>query len=336
MRKLFILFSMIALLLISINKDFSVSKASSMDGYEVSYISPVMSPIEPNSIVTINGTTLIKEGTSRNKLRIKYELYSPFRYNGTKTYSSGYASSLFNYPNQNEIPFSFTIDDHVANFAREGIKVKLGIYDTSARTYVHYIERTLYSKKVEEIDINDINGDLVINKAFNLGEEEELEIYNFSNLSHIVEIDYYHHLDISSLNFVYKGYKAFSYEEAYLTFNDEHNLYPLIKEDNNKKVISLKLIQTETEISFAFNDLYVNKATLEMSSVPREEYLKTNYFYFPKNKLNSLQGLSFDINVRGMGSYPLSFNYSFIINIDALLIGPCSLSEYCVVGGVKR
>ena len=327
---------LIPTVLISINKDFNNAEASSYNGYRVTYNSPIYDPIEPYSSLSINGIVSIKEGTHKDKLRVKYELYSIYRYEGNKAYSSGYASSLFNYSYPIDIAYSFTINDNVADFARSGILVKLGIYDTVNRSYIHYIERTLYSKKNNVIDINELSGDLTLDHSFSFSEEDTSEAFNFSNYSDIVEIPYYHHLDLSSLSFTYKGYKFFSYKRAYLAFKDKYNLFPYIKEEDGYKVIELKANDNSGLITFSTSNLYVNIDTFMMSSFNKESYVNTNYFYFPKNQLNKLQGLSLMINIVEMGVFPSSFNYSFAINFNALLMGPCNLSEFCIVGGVKK
>lgn len=336
MRKIVSLFILLTTLLISINTDFSRASASSMNGYEVTYSSPIYDPIEPYSVITLSGTVKIKEGASRNKLRIKYELYSIYRYEGNKSYSSGYASSSFNYSSPIEISFSFEVNDKVSDFARSGIRIKLGVYDTVNKNYVHYIERTLYSKKNQSIDINELIGDLVLDHGFTFGEEDTRETFNFSNYSEIVEIEYYHYLDLSSLSFIYTGYKAFSYKEAYITFKDEYDLFPYINEEDGYKKVILKANDQNGIITFNFFDLYVNPNSLSMSSSPKDNYLKTNNFYLPKNKLNKLQGLSLNINIVEMGVYSVSVNYIILVHFNSLLLGPCSISEYCIVGGVER
>ena len=74
---------------------------------------------------------------------------------------------------------------------------------------------------------------------------------------------------------------------------------------------------------------------LMMSSLVKEGYIASNYFYLPKNKISKLQGLNLNIHVNGIGVNHMSYTYEFIISFDSLLLGPCNESMYCVVGGVE-
>ena len=100
------------------------------------------------------------------------------------------------------------------------------------------------------------------------------------------------------------------------------------------KVLLVKII--DNAVHFIYDNLYVDLDTFNVSTYYKDGYIRTNNFYLPKNKLNHLQGLSLYINAVEIGATNLSFRFNTEIHFDSLLLGPCNLSEYCVVGGVER
>ena len=259
MRKIIVLLSLVSLMLVSINISLTSVEVKASNGFDVEYIGDIYDPVEAYSLLTVKGKINIKSGYSHNKLRIFYELYSPLKYGMSKRYASGYASNQFSYPNIKEVSYSFDIDDRRLNLAREGITVRLGLYDLNTKTYLDYIDGHIFTKLNEEISIDDIVGEYVIDRSLSLSSRDTSETYNFSNYSHLVDIPYYYRLDISSLSFIYKSYKAFSYKDAYLSFDDQYNLFPYIESNNSNKTLLLKAKDNNGTITFGFNSLYVEK-----------------------------------------------------------------------------
>lgn len=335
MRKIFVLVTLLSMMFVTTNISLGCKETRASNGFDIEYIGNIYDPVEPYSLLTVNGKLKIKSGYHHNRLRIFYELYSPLKYGMSKRYASGYASDAFTYPDKNEISYTFEIDDTRLNLAREGITVRLGLYDLSSRSYLDYIDGHLYTKLNSEFSIDDVPREYVIDRSLYLASGDISERYNFSNYTHLLDIPYYYRLDISSLSFTYKSYKAFTYKDAYLSFNDVNNLFPYIESNNSNKVISLKAKDNNGTISFGCSSLYVEKDTLMMSSKPRAGYIESYYFYLPNNKISKLQGLNLNISVNGMGINGMSYIYPFQINFDSLLLGPCNESMYCIVGGVE-
>ena len=322
-------------ILIYINSDFSSTKTSATDGYEITYTSNICEPIEPRSKVTISGKVFINQGVANSSLRLRYHLYSPIKYGMDREYGSGYASTSFGYPQTNKIDYSFSFTD-INNYARAGITVRLGLYDTSKRIFLDYIDGHLSVKESRKIDIDNIYGDLEYEPCLSFNDEKIEERFNFSNFTHLLDLETYYRLDLSSISFFYDCYKKFEADSISLSFIDIDNLFPYIEEINGIKSVPLYIKEDNKEISFVFKNLYVIKNTLEMSVINRDGFIPTNYFYLPKNKINKLQGFKFIINMVNGGVSNISFDYEVEIGISHLLLGPCSDSMYCVVGGVVR
>ena len=335
MRKFTFFFLIIPILLIYINSDFPMHKAEAGNIYDVTYESPVYEPVEPFSSTNISGSIFILNGPSKSTLRVKYDLYSPLKFGDEDSYKSGYVSTSFSFPATKKIDYSFTINDS-KNYARKGIKVKLGIYDTASKKYLDYIESYLFNKEDIYIDIDDIAGELVIDRCLSLNSTKYVEKYDFTNFSHILELDNYYRLDLSSLSFKYDFYKDYRVSSASLSFVDAYNLFPYIEGEGNIKRVPLFPYINNKEVYFKFNGLYTKKNTLEMSLNYQEGFVETNYFYFPKNQLWLLQGSLFALNIYQSGVSSLCFDFDFEVDIKALLLGPCNEASYCVVGGIKK
>ena len=333
MRKFFVLLFIPLFLLISINKGFEMGEAIDMNGFEISYTSEIYEPIEERVIFTVKGNVFIHKGTNNNSLRLMYQLYSPAKYGMNRYYASGYASKTFSYPATNSLDYSFRLDDY-DNYARYGITVRFGLYDTSKRAYINYIDSHLSGKKSQNINVDDINGNLIYEPCLFISEEKLFETFNFSNLSHTLDLSSYYKLDLSVLSFYYDFYKTFEVDELYIEFQDLENLFPYLEDELGYKRVPLYIKEDNKDISFVFKNLYVKPDTLEISVVNREEFVSTNYFYLPKNKINKLQGFTFTLRMVNGGVSNITFDYDVEVGISALLLGPCSESMFCVVSGV--
>ena len=335
MRKLLLLLYSSVLPLASINADYIKSEGFTMNGYTLNYISNIYEPVGHYASFNVEGEVEIVKGKDNSALRLRYELYSPYKFNGDTAYSYGYACKSFSYPNTSNIKYSFRIND-IDDNARYGIKVKFGLYDTSSKNYLNYIESYLYDKSSNNIDIDEIDYQITYEPCLYLSNEKIVESFNFNNFSHIVELDNYQTLDISALSFEYSYIRDITYEEAYIEFTDSNNLFPYIESENNKKKIPIYLLDNNGTISFIYKDLYVDESTFDMSIKEREGFKKTNRFYLPKNKLNELQGYMFTLGGVNIGVSNICFVYGFQIGVERLLLGPCNKSNYCIVGGIKR
>ena len=334
MRKLFLLLFVSMFLLIFINNDFTSAEAVNMNDFNVTYTSEVYEPTEPSSVTTVTGSIHINKGVTKFNAKIRYELFSPLKSGMSKAYASGNLFT-FTYPFQIHFDYNFTIDDRSLNLAREGITVRIGIYDNDTRSFINYIDGHLYNKKEESVNINEVSGDLIYDKCLYLSDNKATETFNFDNYSSILEIEHYYRLDISSLSFRYNFIKPFKMKEAYLMFVDEYNLFPYLNEEDGKKKVALKAIEKNKVVTLGYETLYVEPDSLSMSSTKKSGYIETNYLYLPKNQLSKLQGMSLFIFAKELGVSSLSFVFSCSMNISHLLLGPCNLAEYCVVGGVE-
>lgn len=163
------------------------------------------------------------------------------------------------------------------------------------------------------------------------------EKYSFIGWSDYFKTNRYFKLDLSELKFGYSYISPFVYEDAYMTFFDDNYCFPyLTRTGHNLISIPLKIEQIDDycQINYA-KPFYVDRNTLQLSDTYREDFELTNSFFLPKNKASNVNRIEFCFQVNNSGAYQTSFTWQMGLLTNLSLVGECSNSEYCVVGGVK-
>ncbi len=162
---------------------------------------------------------------------------------------------------------------------------------------------------------------------------------SFKRFSESFVEEYYHRLTFGNKFFFNYYSKAnIIYDDIFLIFNDKENLFPYLADDTRTVKIRLKAIQSGTNYihTLALNEeiLFVNPTTLQMSRTKRNNYVKTNYFYLPVNGKSLFETYDLIIYFKGLGQG--GFDYYYLTNYMASksIIGNCSSSQFCIVGGI--
>lgn len=217
-----------------------------------------------------------------------------------------------------ELAFQVTIDKQSAcKFVIESISPKH--FDISK------LPAKKYSKDESFIRIKD-------NKVSYFKEE-----FDFQFFSKRLSVRNYYRLPLDDYYFTYDSLGSFAYAEAYISFGDPLNVFPLIDSVNQfkEKRVELELSMNIPDVYFYFKKpLYVEPNYLLMSNLPKEGLVKTNFFYFPIYKLKELNGMQFKICINKLGHTKNSFSYTFSYYSDKYLVGNCNNADYCVVGGI--
>lgn len=164
------------------------------------------------------------------------------------------------------------------------------------------------------------------------------EKFTFSDLVNYFKFDTYYRLSLSQFVFNVELYNSYTYLESYILLE---NLVPSLSsltnlEGNNSKIpLSLKIDENFT-ISLQFKDiLYVEPGSLHMSTTPKTGFVKTRYFYLPTNRKEEVLNQTFTFVIKEIGFNKTSLKWDMNLESVINLIGDCSNSEYCVVGGTK-
>lgn len=163
------------------------------------------------------------------------------------------------------------------------------------------------------------------------------EEYDFTPINSFISSDNENKIDVSETFFKYTPINTFKCSSAYLEITDYENIYPKVFGTNKSKKIPLKVSENNGDISFEIeSQMYVNYNTLEMSTLKGSGYSKTNSFFVPMGKEESLSKNDFKIVINEAG-----FNLNTIeipleyFNLSKVF-GSCGESDYCIHGGIKE
>ena len=143
--------------------------------------------------------------------------------------------------------------------------------------------------------------------------------------------------DLNGFELIHKC--PFGYEmldiNPYLAIYSEDVLFPnLGKGTMSGKLRSIPLTYSKDKISgkitFAYKDqLYVNPTNLDMSSTPKEGYIKTNQIYFP-TYLNEDKSIRFTYTIANFGANSYPFAYNEKVHVSKKIFGNCGDSSFCI------
>jgi len=162
------------------------------------------------------------------------------------------------------------------------------------------------------------------------------EKYIFNDFFDYFLIDTYYRLLINQYCFSYQYINDLTYRKAYLILPDSFDNFCYIETDNyGQIVVPLSLIKDNDKYSLSFPSMmYVNPNTLEMSITKISGFSITSYFYLPINHLKDLSESTFTFVIEGLGYAQSNFIWTASFLAYQGLIGPCSNSNYCIVGGI--
>lgn len=156
----------------------------------------------------------------------------------------------------------------------------------------------------------------------------------FSNFDDHYVPDYYHKIDLSNFKITCNaGYPGeLNYGNAFLYVSNANGKFNYLEQTGSKAVVTLSIKTSSRGYEMSFlKPLYVDQLTLQMSSTPRTGFVKTNYFYLPRDEKRFEEEYEFDLRINGLGieksTFVTTFRYKSVLNI----LGDCRNSKYCVV-----
>ena len=169
-------------------------------------------------------------------------------------------------------------------------------------------------------------------------ENRHTEEFLFDGFIDYFNTDNYYRINLNDLYITYKAEKEFPGCEGSLHFTDFNHLFPYL--DRVGKIpqfdIPVLAYQEGNKIRFKFkNTLYVNAKTLDMSLIPRDDFVLTNYFYLPINKRIEMLDQMFALSMENFGHGEISFSWIIRYITNRGLIGDCDNSDYCIIGEIE-
>lgn len=215
------------------------------------------------------------------------------------------------------------------------ISISWGVKTTSTTTVSHEIEVSKASSirlNSEKYSYKSNSSCLSYNKKKGWASlNEDITFVNFIDL---YVADYFHKLDLSDFYFLdnSKFTHTITAGDILLEIQNVNGAFKNLNAKNNSLQVPLKLVKdTDCYYLTPKEVLYVNPLTLDMSSIERDGYVKTNHIYFPRNGRRFENEYSCRIGITKFGldgsQFVTSFKYKSLRNI----IGDCRNSEYCVI-----
>lgn len=205
--------------------------------------------------------------------------------------------------------------------------VKVTSFTILPSTRYNYIDPSSYSSSSYSIP----NANLSLTNGMMLTLPEK---FQFPNYLDYFDIDTYYRLDLSGVNFTYSLTSTLTYGSAYLSFDDDEEVFSYLPHDHDEISIPLKIVKCGDYWTFAIDsDLYVHPKTLQMSFEPRDGFVKTNHFYMPVNHKDYFINQTMRIDAYHVGLCKSNITWYLTYLASTNIIGSCSNSDYCVVGG---
>lgn len=304
----------------------------------ITFDNSFVSPISLGDELTISGSFRVNLATY-NEASFSVHIY---RSNYMSSNISYYDLNIYNHVKLEKWKtYSYSFDVYNAkNYASQHLKVEYVVKDHRSNTeiaktyfYVNVKEKSVInpfaykSKEFKSKDMYCQNGNIVN------------EYFQFDGILDEIILDRYYIFSLESLYFRYRNTfnQDFPYENAIvqIAFSDPNNYYPLLQNANGTVSLNGSLYQDNDVWRVRFDNLYVNRSSLKMRLGYSPGFVSTKYLFLPKNKRAEIEDYSFFIRFSNLGLNEYTFQFYFKIASYSLLIGPCDISDYCVIGGIE-
>jgi hypothetical protein len=117
---------------------------------------------------------------------------------------------------------------------------------------------------------------------------------------------------------------------AYLLIAKDSYFEDLYSWDDSWNYVPLDVYSENQYLRFLFPTLYVHPTRLTMSPLPLQGYVPTSNFYFPLNQFHRFRETTFQLRLMISNLTQVTFSYTFLYDADYPLLGPCSISQFCI------
>lgn len=312
-------------------------------------IAPIVGANQEDAIRVMSGTYGPYEAFSPDK-EISISIYSSVNitnayyqltiYSQDRSYAKyRYASEAKTYLANKNLKTSFTLPT-MYYLNPNGMIMDFEILNLSNRVYYH-VDFTLFPKIEETYNpYNYINEKLTLKTTrfsfSRTGLKEYSDSLQFRNFVDYFLVDSYYRLTLKQFSFTASLLDE-SFDSAYLYIENYKSCFSSLT--NSEGIVKIPLVvkkDKNTTFSIDFADiLYVEPQSLFMSLTPKTGYKATHYFYLPINKMSEVNDTKFIFEINGISDHKINLRWEVNYANEIGLIGDCSTSEYCLVGGAK-
>lgn len=285
-------------------------RATPMKPFEYLSLSPLYLDAESKLVVRTTKTKINVAVTLNNDLYTNKKIYNAYL-NGAGVYTLKY-NNAFTRQN-NTIQIKVTAGTNV--YTSEEISMNL----TRAKSELITENKPYYSDSLVTTFLPDSSV-----TTTNL-------MCSFENFEGLYSPDYYHKIKLSDfkINIDSKLQPLFDCNPSLIIKNAD-GVFNDISTSNNVE-FPLTLVKLASGFTFQLkNDLYVNKETLLLSSVPKDGYVKTKHIFLPRNNMQNESKFTAYFVFTDFGIDKDLVRHSFQFKALRNIIGDCSNSEYCI------
>jgi hypothetical protein len=160
----------------------------------------------------------------------------------------------------------------------------------------------------------------------------EREHFHFEGMTGLQSYPVYGRLDLSSIRIrmLAKVATDIVFSNAHLLIADHVDLEGLPLNDAGYRQLTLNPRLVGDRIDLRFPPLYVHPKTLVPSSIPLQDYVATNFLFFPMRAFEDLRqhGLRLQLQIRHF--HTMSFTYEFTYVANKAIFGSCFQSQTCI------
>ena len=236
--------------------------------------------------------------------------------------------------------FSFTFKPSISFGIRGISNIVIKIENVSKNKIVKEKTITLVKQNPYLITTSDIGKKVnLYNQLITLSDDIERsgESFDLVNVPTSFSSGTYHTLDLKELGIAYNFTTKPVYYDAFLLFKDPYNIFPRLRRyDPETKYVTLEMIFEDGLINWKPKNLFVNPNTLEICETQIYDFIPTNTFFFPLGTFGIFEVMNFTLLVNDLGLSKSKIKMDVEFYPTNTLIGDCSNSEFCIVGGVDN
>lgn len=235
--------------------------------------------------------------------------------------------------------FSFTFSPTSCIDERFGARFTFKIYNLNFDVCLFNQEREIFFSNLNYFSTPDIEENPVLSPlyySFTLNNKTvPQEKFYFNETSLICNESSKAYIDISNIYFKYDFLDKLSSDSCIARILDINKYFTLFPRVNDFAYIPLSLKQVEDKYYMKFQGLYANAETLECSTIQYAGFRPCDKLYIPLSKIKQVKPFQFEISLYQLGISRITIHLAVSYYPTGNLIGDCSNSEYCLVGGVN-
>lgn len=166
--------------------------------------------------------------------------------------------------------------------------------------------------------------------------KEHAQSFDFTNTIFMCKDSPNLYLDVSSIKFIENTKHSLTFDSCFAKISNKNDMFINMEKQGDFVYFPLDIVKDGSTCYFEFKDLYVHPDTLLVSPTQLKGYVPTSKLFFPIEKYKSITPFQFELSIKGLGLAKTNIILVIDYYPTGNLIGECSTSDFCLVGGVNN